>query len=1093
MTAPLLALTGLWQLTLVGWPAWVVIPLAAAAFWAIHRCADPELADKPRKVQVGMKLLRGSTAALLLLLLVEPTLRRERVREELPTVAVLLDTSASMAATDKAMNARDVLNEATALALVPAELRDVSWQTAAGEVDAVLADLPGWLAALSVDDASGQKAKSAVRRAARTAVRARQKSLVALMFRLVGQEPLAVRLRAAANLMDRTDSELGGNAPAPADLVPAWRTWQQDGRDLVNRCLDAQRAADEVLLANEKPDSPLLRGIAEWGKLNRLERIRRLAVKDFGPLFEGRAVPRFMAMERSLSPLDPATGEALQGRLSGQTDFEAPLTELLRASGEEYLGGVLLLSDGRQTTGGAPDSSLRALASRGAKLAAIVVGDPEPPRDAAIGGITGSGEIFRGEVVRLDVRYRIIGFGETPWQLVLNRQRQEIERRTVRGTGQWQTARFEFPAEHAGLFDFQARLEPLGGAPLVTGEAHGILYETWSGISGYEVANLTQNAKFQGPPERREVRQSFAAPTDWGENYGARLRGYLIPPVGGAYVFQICADDKAELWLSTTAAPTEKTLIAEVKTWTPPLAWRQDPSQTSQPVTLRAGQPYYVEVLHKESIGGDHVAVGWQMPDGTLEQPIPGTRLMVNPVLAGGDDAHSEASLDNNQANVVVTVNEDPLRALLVDAWPRWESRYLVTLLERDRRVALTRRYRSIRLPRGEYELLPVDRQELDRSDVLIFGDLRPEEISPEDQVRIADFVGKRGGFVIFLAGPRGLPDAYGLGGLADLLPIRVVSGGSAPSSMADDTAAGIGVRLTAEGEASPVMAVLNDPALNRKLWPALPHLSRIHRNVVLKKGAQALLVTDDAAASPVVVAMPFGAGRVFYVGTDESWRWRDRLGDRVHQTFWLQVLRWGLGMRLRGHDPRLQVAVDRSVMAPEEQADVRARATLADGAAATGNLVVAIELLDDAGNPVAGTEKRVVEMVPMGENPSLHQVAVAGLGEGRWRLRFTSDHPQLEDLVVDRELIVRRDLGREGVELSADPALLERMAAATGGRVGGLHQVPDVVADLLAPLKPRRRQQIETRSLWDGYLVLQVIVGLLLAEWIWRRRQGMP
>jgi len=1092
--ASILALTSPWQLTLVGWPWWAVIPLAAAACWAIRRCADPELTGQPGKVRVGMKLLRGAAAALLVLLLLEPTLRRNLVHEELPTVAVMFDVSASMAATDKAMNARDALNEATALGLVPAALRETSWQQAAGEVEAVQAGLPAWLAALSADDASNRKAKSAARRAARASLRARQQALAALLPRLSGQEELSASLRAVVDLLERTGVVLGDDGPAPADLLSSWGEWQAGARVLAGRLRDAQRAVDEILMADAKPGSPLRRGIGAWGELNRFERIRRLAVKELSPRFAGKAVPRFMAMERSLAPLDPATGEALQGRLHGQTDFEAPLAELLRASGDEYLGGVLLFSDGRQTAGGSPESALRALASRGAKFAAVVVGDPDPPRDAAIGGITGSNEIFRGEVVRLDVRYRIIGFGDTPWHLVLSRQQAEIERRPVTGTGQWQTARFEFPAAAAGLFDFQARLEPAAGLPLVAGEASGVLYEAWSGIGGYDVANLTQNAKFQGPPERREVLRDFEAPTDWGENYGARLRGYLIPPVGGSYVFRISADDKAELWLSTTASPADKTLIAEVTDWVPPRIWQQQPAQTSQPIALRAGQPYYVEVLHKESVGGDHVAVGWQMPDGALEQPIPGARLMVNPVLAGGGDAHGEASLDNNQANFAVTVNEDPLRALLVDAWPRWESRYLVTLLERDRRVVLTRRYRAIRLPRGEYDLLPVAQRDLDRCDLLIFGDLRPEEIRPEDQARIADFVGKRGGFVIFLAGPRGLPGAYGLGGLADLLPVRAVSGGGASATpIAGDVLVGVGVRLTKDGEASPVMAVLNDPALNRKLWPALPPLSHLQRDVVLKKGAQALLVTDDAAASPVVATMPFGAGRVFYVGTDESWRWRDRLGDRVHQTFWLQVLRWGLGMRLRGGDPRLQAAVDRGVMAPEEQAEVRARATLADGSAAPGAVTVTLERLDEAGAPAGEAGKRTVEMVPMAESPSLHQVAVAGLGEGRWRLRIASDHPHLEGLVEERELVVRRDLGREGVELAADPAWLERMAAATGGRAGGFHQAGEIVADFLAPLKPRRRQQVETRSLWDGYLVLQVIVGLLLVEWIWRRRRGMP
>src|SRR5208337_5630334 len=98
------------------------------------------------------------------------------------------------------------------------------------------------------------------------------------------------------------------------------------------------------------------------------------------------------------------------------------------------------------------------------------------------------------------------------------------------------------------------------------------------------------------------------------------------------------------------------------------------------------------------------------------------------------------------------------------------------------------------------------------------------------------------------------------------------------------------------------------------------------------KPGAAVLLAAQNPAKTPIVVAHRYGAGRVFWMGTDESWRWRDRLGERVHQTFWLQVMRWGLAGRLRGQDPRLQVGLDRYLLAPLETAELKARATRDDG-----------------------------------------------------------------------------------------------------------------------------------------------------------------
>ncbi|HLY10103.1 MAG TPA: hypothetical protein VKW04_12420, partial [Planctomycetota bacterium] len=55
--------------------------------------------------------------------------------------------------------------------------------------------------------------------------------------------------------------------------------------------------------------------------------------------------------------------------------------------------------------------------------------------------------------------------------------------------------------------------------------------------------------------------------------------------------------------------------------------WNRLPSCKSAPVLLTAGKRYYIEALHKDGMGDDHCAVGWTLPDGTDERPIPGKRL----------------------------------------------------------------------------------------------------------------------------------------------------------------------------------------------------------------------------------------------------------------------------------------------------------------------------------------------------------------------------------------------------------------------------------------------------------------------------------
>lgn len=150
-----------------------------------------------------------------------------------------------------------------------------------------------------------------------------------------------------------------------------------------------------------------------------------------------------------------------------------------------------------------------------------------------------------------------------------------------------------------------------------------ISVETWTGIDGTRVSSIPVGS----PPDLTGERNMFEAPTNVGSNFGSRFRGYVCVPVSGNYTFWIASDDHSELWLSTDADPANKKRIAHVWGWTTPRQWTKYSTQQSAPVALVAGQQYYIEALYKEDEGGDNMAVGWQLPDGTLERPIPGNRL----------------------------------------------------------------------------------------------------------------------------------------------------------------------------------------------------------------------------------------------------------------------------------------------------------------------------------------------------------------------------------------------------------------------------------------------------------------------------------
>ena len=151
--------------------------------------------------------------------------------------------------------------------------------------------------------------------------------------------------------------------------------------------------------------------------------------------------------------------------------------------------------------------------------------------------------------------------------------------------------------------------------------------EFWLDVPKGGIPALTKHADYPAKPTGTGLLTRFESPVNWKEAFGTRISGYIHPPQTGDYVFWMAADDHGELWLSPTEDPGKKARIISMNRWTPTRVWEKYPEQKSKLVRLEAGKRYYIEALHTEDTSDDCLAVGWHLPDGTLERPIPGTRL----------------------------------------------------------------------------------------------------------------------------------------------------------------------------------------------------------------------------------------------------------------------------------------------------------------------------------------------------------------------------------------------------------------------------------------------------------------------------------
>ncbi|WP_186776352.1 DUF7133 domain-containing protein [Rubripirellula reticaptiva] len=151
--------------------------------------------------------------------------------------------------------------------------------------------------------------------------------------------------------------------------------------------------------------------------------------------------------------------------------------------------------------------------------------------------------------------------------------------------------------------------------------------EFWLDLPVGGLTSLTAHADYPDAPAGTGLLTRFESPVNWKEHFGTRIRGFIHPPQTGDYVFSMAADDFAELWLSPSEDPAAKSRIIKMNRWTPSRIWEKYAEQKSQPIHLEAGKRYYIEAIQVDDTSDDCLAVGWQLPDGSMELPISGTRL----------------------------------------------------------------------------------------------------------------------------------------------------------------------------------------------------------------------------------------------------------------------------------------------------------------------------------------------------------------------------------------------------------------------------------------------------------------------------------
>ena len=440
---------------------------------------------------------------------------------------------------------------------------------------------------------------------------------------------------------------------------------------------------------------------------------------------------------------------------------------------------------------------------------------------------------------------------------------------------------------------------------------------------------------------------------------------------------------------------------------------------------------------------------------------------------------------ENNEISASISVREEQLKVLVIEAYPRWEYRYLRNALERDAGVELTCFLFHPELPevgggRGYIKRFPTA-AELSRYDVVFLGDVGvgQKQLTTEQAQDLRQLVSAQASGLVFIPGRTGQHDSLMSSPLADLYP--VVLDPVAPHGIGS-SAQGV-FALTQLGQRSLLTRLGETDAGNHEVWRTLPGFYWYAGIRRAKAGTETLAVHAQATTAsgrvPLIVTKTYGAGKVLFMGTDSAWRWRQGVEDKYHYRFWSQVARWMAYRRqmAQGESMRLFYAPDR----PHVD-DV---------------LMLNANVNDRLGGPLDKGAVVVQALSPSGKTETIRlrpgEADAVGLFTGSFVPKEAGNY-RLVASSTETGASVQTDLSVQGLNREQQGRLarfdvLDEIAKITGGKLVPVSEIPslsDYLAALPEPAPTVHRTRIWAHPLWAGFLVL--LLGLF---WVARKMSG--
>jgi len=494
------------------------------------------------------------------------------------------------------------------------------------------------------------------------------------------------------------------------------------------------------------------------------------------------------------------------------------------------------------------------------------------------------------------------------------------------------------------------------------------------------------------------------------------------------------------------------------------VVWQQTVPATSS----QARVPFVVDV---ESILQPMEAEG---PRGVRRSTVV---MDLRAVVEGIDgDTHAQ----NNIMPFRVAASMRDRRLLILDGSSRWETRYLRNLFARDPAWAVDTVLFGPgtdmpRVKRGDRSgELPDTDVAMAAYDAIILGEVPPDQITESDADRLRDFV-TRGGGLIVIDGRYQRMSALARDRFPALIPVRYVG---------DESLSVASILPSSLGKDHPVLNLWGDQREQTDFWEKLPAPPLVPM-IEPQEGAEvwAEAVSGDQRRVPWLVTRLYGAGRVFYLSADQTWRWRYKVADRFHARFWNQLLNAVMQPPYSASDDYVALGTDKIEYEEGESSTIRVRLQDPSGRAVGDATVDALLISED----------RVIATVPLSvDDPArgTYRGQTPPLPSGAFSIRVRASGFDAQALQASTPIWVG---ARDAIELgqvSLDQEALKQVAKA--GKGVYLHESSS--EQILENLRPLSNGMVVESDIlvWQSFYWFWAIILLLTLEWWMRKRAGL-